>query len=163
MKHPKRFCVKCSREELLEIRGAMYHCKKCGQEVCRMGDGDRTRQTRSIRGGLDTNSAPDGSVLGLAPDSFACQYPEILSDEHRLWEPRNDEEEFLKQQRMNRFRAAFEGLTDRQKEIVRMVAKTGNQESAASKLGVSHQAVSKAIISIKKKIDGCVFKKEGKE
>ena len=43
MKHPKRYCVSCDSKEHIVIKEntsySMFHCQRCGEEICRVGDG----------------------------------------------------------------------------------------------------------------------------
>lgn len=155
MKHPKRYCADCDAVVFLTIRQgkthAMYHCRKCGGEVCRVGDGDTTHGRLAVAG-LDVRSIPeemseDANLLGLALGN-----PDVLSDEHSMWSPHDRDAEYQRLARVVAFRAAYEGLTPRQKQIVAAVDRFGTQEAAASQLGITRGTIAVSLIQIQKKL-----------
>lgn len=169
MRHQKRFCVNCNEETSLVIQNrgkySMYRCRQCGDEVCRVGDGDSHHNTKTIPGGLDSRSMPDWGHSSYLGDTYIAKHnPDVLSDDHTMWPPRNDEADFKKQLQARFLPLVLEKLTDRQKEILATVEKTGTQAEAAKQLGLSFQTVSGTIKAIQKKFDKIIRErnKQGK-
>lgn len=163
MKHPKRHCVKCDKLQFLVINGSMYHCRKCGESVCGVGDGEPNKQWNIVRDGLDLNSVPSELEHGipLNAKALACENPDVLSDEHLIWNPRDDESDFRKRQRINKFKVVYQKLTKRQREIIHAVDKFGTHEEAAKALNVSRSLITNTISKISKKIVGNIFSNKG--
>lgn len=161
MKHPKRYCVKCNVKQNLVINGSMYHCRKCGEEVCRLGDGEVNKQSRAVRGGLDHFSTDKDYLTDGLAEILARENPDVMSDEHTLWPERDEEAEFRKQQTISKFKIAYRSLTENQQAVVEAVRATGTHEEAAERLKVSRPYVTKVINQVKKKLEGYVFGKSG--
>ena len=153
MRHPKRFCVSCNSLQWLTVckhkTYSMYHCRQCGDEICRVGDGSQERSTPVIP------SFEGEGLLGLA-----CENPDLLSDEHRLWESKEPFEDRIFEHRRL---VALMLLTPRQREIIEAVAQHNGQKKAAKALGITQQAVSRILYQIRKKLkaDGCISDKKG--
>jgi len=162
MKRPKYFCVECNREQWLTIRKlskhSMYVCRQCGSEICRVGDLIPRRIGNKLQNGLDFGSVPEFRS-GMSDVYFTLEYPEMLSDEHRIWESADNDEEWEKDQKRIEFIRAFECLTSRQKEIVFAMQKYKTQEEAAKILGVSQAVISQTLKIIRKKLSRIVTKK----
>lgn len=155
MKHPKRFCVECGREEYLTIRGGKtptYYCRRCGAEVCRVGDGDTDSARTNIRGGVTAASLPDELNDGTPITDLARMNPDILSDEHTIWPARDRESEVERQAMIATIQIAYEKLTPRQREIAETVDKLGSQSAAALVLGLRKETVSITMKQIRKKL-----------
>ncbi len=163
MKHPKRFCVTCDRQQLLTISDAMYHCRQCGEEVCRVGDGDTAHGHLTVRGGVDGMSLSEDVVASANLTDLALGNPDILSDEHAMWQPRNIETEEAREDMLRTFKTARRNLTARQAQILSAVNDLGSQEAAARSLGVSHQLIAGTLNKIEKKLTklGCYPRKQG--
>lgn len=166
MKHPKRFCVKCNKKQYIVINGSktpMYHCRKCGESISRVGDGEPNKQWNIVRNGLDLNSVPSEIDQGvpLNAKALASENPDVLSDEHLIWNPRDEESDFLKRQRIVRFKSVFQKLTKRQREIVLAVESFGTHQEAAKSLNVSRSLVTQTIRKINNKIGGYIFRNKG--
>lgn len=155
MKHPKRFCVECDREEYLTIRGGktpMYYCRRCGAQVCRVGDGDADHRQTNIRGGLGPTKLSDESTEGLGLTDLARMNPDVLSDEHTVWPARDRESEVERQAMIATLKIAYEKLTPRQREIAEAVDEHGSQTDAARILGLRKETVSITMKQIKNKL-----------
>ncbi len=155
MKHPKRFCTECDQDVYLTIRGGevpMYHCRKCGAEVCRVGDGDATRRSTNIQGGLTETQLPDDINEGVGLTDLARMNPDILSDEHAVWPARDRKAEIERQAEVATFSIALERLTARQREVVDAVDKYGSSAEAARRLNVSPKSVSGILRQARKKL-----------
>lgn len=151
MKHPKRFCVKCNKEGRIYALGQMWRCRVCKEEICRLGDGLPNRNFKMI-GFLDMRGGIEDGEAGVNPVELARERPELLSDEHKLWESRPWNSEDLDRVHSLRILKAFTKLTGRQKEIVTALQKHKTQEKAAKALGVSREAIKMALIAIRKKL-----------
>ncbi len=166
MKHPKRFCVPCGKEQLLTIRRGttynMYHCQECGDEVGRVGDGDSQHAKLSISG-LDVRSISEEAMEGTDILGLALGNPDILSDEHTLWQQRNPDEEAAREDRLRTFKVSLSGLTSRQAQVLGAVREYETHEAAALYLGITRQVVTKTMKDIEKKLSktGCIFHKQG--
>lgn len=166
MKHPKRFCVSCDQNMPMVIcqytTFSMYHCRECGEEICRVGDGDVRSGVTRLRDGLDAMSIAEDMITDKTLWALACEYPEVLSDEHTLWLPENDEDA-KKEVRLRKFVVAFNLLTPRQKEVVLAVEKYETHDEAARILGISRPVVTKTLKQIQKRLikSGYEFHKEG--
>lgn len=161
MKRNKQFCVKCSQEVGLVIvpkaKYEMYHCRQCGEEICRVGDNDTVHNQRLVKGGLGGGrelfgQSSENILDPRAERGLAMNKPELLSDEHRLWKLRDEEAEFQKAQKMNQFKLGYNYLTARQKQVVGAVDMFGSQIEAAKALGISYQVVSETLKAAEKKI-----------
>ncbi len=152
MKHPKRFCVTCNKEEALTIRGAMYHCQVCGDEVCRVGDGDPKRSKQNVRG-LDVRSIPEDVLEGANLLDVALGNPDVLSDEHAMWQPRDPVEEAAREDNLRTFKVALAGLTARQAEVLQAVDLMGSHDKAADYLGIARTTITETIRLIKNKVE----------
>jgi predicted RNA-binding Zn-ribbon protein involved in translation (DUF1610 family) len=163
MKKPKAFCVECNEAQSLTIRKhktyPMYHCRNCGAEIGRVGDGLEAHAVQRIKN-LDVASIPEDAREGMNLLDLARANPDVLSDEHRLWQPSEIpwEQKALDWQRA----VAFALLTPRQREVANAVQQHNGQEAAAKALGVTQQAVSKIMHQIRKKLlaDGCILNKK---
>ncbi len=155
MKHPKRFCTKCDREEYLTIRGGkvpMYHCRRCGEQVCRVGDGDAISMRTNIRGGLDATQLPNDINEGVGLTDLARLNPDVLSDEHAAWPGRDRESEVERQAELAVMKIAYEKLTPRQKEVAEAVELYGSKQKAAFVLGIAPSTVTITMKQIKRKL-----------
>lgn len=153
MKHPKRFCTECNRTEYLTIRGGeipTYHCRRCGAAVCRVGDGDSTRQPRTVKG-LDVRSIPEDVLDGANILDVALQNPDVLSDVHAMWGRHDPANEYERAVRAAELRAIVGSLTARQREILAAMQQYGSQIIVAHKLGLTQQRVSAVLREIQKK------------
>ncbi len=154
MKHPKRFCAECDQDVYLTIRGGkvpMYHCRKCGAEVCRVGDGDSTRQPRTVKS-LDVRSIPEDVLDGANILDIALENPDVLSNEHTIWGPRDREAERERQAEMATFSIALDYLTARQREVVDAIAEYGSVAAAGRYLGLSPSSTRNILKQAKKKL-----------
>lgn len=167
MKHPKRYCVDCRKDQFLTIRGGrdydMYHCRSCGASVCRVGDGEPTHSRLTVLGGIAVRDLSAEVSEGADLTAMALGNPNVLSDEHAMWEPRDEEAEEEREDMLRTFRVALTNLTPRQAQILDAVDIYGTQERAAVALGITQQAVDKTISGIQKKLGkhGCYPSKEG--
>lgn len=162
MKHPKRFCVKCNKLQYLVINGStipMYYCRKCGESVCRVGDGEPNKQSNLVKNDLDFRIISDDCIDKQYLVTFAKENPEILSDNHTLWPKEDDEHTFQRKLMLNRFKTEYKNLTPRQKEIVEAVVKFGTHFQAALELGVSRSLVTNTIKRIEEKLRRNIFNK----
>lgn len=159
MRHPKRFCVPCSSLQWLTVRKhekyAMYHCRNCGEEICRAGDGSQSHATQQIKN-LDVSSIPEDVAEGRNLLNLACENPDMLSDEHRIWLPEENAGERETWGRVVTVSLAL--LTPRQREVAEAVQQHNGQREAAKVLGITQQAVSRIMHQIRKKLqaDGCI-------
>ncbi len=154
MKHPKRYCVKCDKDEYLTIRGGKvptYYCRRCGQAVCRVGDGESTRQPRTVKS-LDVRSIPEDVLDGANILDLALENPDVLSDEHTIWGVRDREAEIERQAEVATLSIALESLTARQREIAVAVTNYGSIAVAARKLGVPRTTANNILRQAKKKL-----------
>lgn len=165
MRHPKRFCVPCNSLQWLIIRKhkayTMYHCRNCGEEICRAGDGLQSHAPLQIRDSIDARSLSEDVLDSLPLTDLACANPDVLSDEHRLWLP---EEEAGDRDAWGRaVTVSLSLLTPRQREVVNALQQHYGQEAAAKALGITQQAVSRIMHQIRKKLqaDGCISDKKG--
>lgn len=153
MRHPKRFCVKCSKIQALTVRKhrrySMYHCRSCGSEICRLGDGEQQHSQLAIRD-LDVASIPEDVMNGANLLDLACSNPDVLSDEHMLWLPEEDAGD--RDQWGRAVTVALALLTPRQREVAEAVQQHNGQEAAAKALGISQSAVSQIMHTIRKKL-----------
>lgn len=156
MKHPKRFCVGCVQVMPMVIRPhktfSMYHCRKCGQQICRVGDGDIKSGVQRVRGGIDVRSISEDALDGKPSGVLACENPDVLSDEHGMW-PASENEETEKADKLSRFMEAFNLLTPRQKEIALAVERYGTQDAAAKKLGITRGTIAQTLTQIKNRLN----------
>lgn len=162
MKHPKRFCVECDTIQFLTIKQGvgcdMYHCRACGAEVCRVGDGDSLHNLLTVAGGIDAKSMSEEAVSSGNLTDIALGTPDVLSNEHGMWQPRDLDAERDRFLRAAAFKRAYEGLTYRQKEVVQAVERFGTQDAAARKLGISRGALASILGQIQKKLSKSVYK-----
>lgn len=167
MKHPKRFCTSCDKEEFLTIKAhktySMYHCRRCGDEVGRVGDGETQHQRLTVRGGIDAMSLSEDAASSANLTDLALGNPDVLSDEHSLWQPRDYEQEAQREDDLRTFRVALSGLTARQKQVLDAVNRFGTHDRAAAFLGMTRQNVGQTIKDIAKKLakKGCLRSKSG--
>lgn len=167
MRHPKRFCVPCNSLQWLTVRKhekyAMYHCRNCGEEICRMGDGSLDHTPPRIPN-LDVASIPhfgegwNGNIVSTVLGS-----PDFLSDEHSLWvqeENAGDDGEWAR-----KVTVSLALLTPRQREVVNALQQHYGQEAAAKALGITQQAVSRIMHQVRKKLkaDGCISDRSGED
>ena len=156
MKHQQRFCCECDKETNIVIKEhttyAMYYCRECGAEICRVGEkGEPNHNRKTILNGIDkTAFLSDSGHMGL---SVARRNPNVLSDENRLWQPRDEEAEFRKQQKINAFKTVFEKLTSRQKQIIKAVEICGTHKLAAKELNVTRTLVTNTMKIVQKKLE----------
>lgn len=161
MRHPKRFCVRCSKSQSLTIRRhrrySMYHCRNCGDEICRMGDGTSDHALQAIPNLDVANMGEQPGNLLLA----VCGNPDFLSDEHRLWI--TEEEAGDKESWGRTAIVSLALLTPRQREIANAIQQHNSQEKAAKALGITQQAISRIMHQIRKKLqaDGCILDRSG--
>lgn len=129
----------------------MYHCRSCGDEIGRVGDGESRHAQMSVRA-LDVRSIPedmseDANLLGLALGD-----PDILSDEHAIWPQTDRDQERAKQARVAAFKIAKEKLTPRQREVLETVELYGSQARAAHVLNITAQGIGNILKQIQKKL-----------
>ncbi len=160
MKHPKRFCVPCGKEQQLTIRRGttynMYHCQECGDEVGRVGDGDTQHKQLTVRGGMDVKSLSEEAAHDGNLTDIALGNPDVLSDEHVMWCPRDVAAEEARQDTLRTFKVALSGLTARQAEVLAAVNKFGSHEGAAEHLGRKRITITTIMKQIEKKLDKSV-------
>lgn len=165
MRHPKRFCVACNSPQWLTVRKqrgySMYHCRSCGDEICRMGDGSQSHAPLQIRNGIDARSLSEDVLDSLPLTDLACANPDVLSDEHTIWLPEEDAGDRDAWGRAMTVSLAL--LTPRQREVANALQQHSGQEAAAKALGITQQAVSRIMHQIRKKLqtDGCISDKKG--
>ncbi len=156
MKYPKRFCVDCDAAQFVYVvhhtKAAVYHCKVCGGEIHRVGDGLNKAQPKRVRGGIDVNSLSSDGIDGKSSDVLACENPDVLSDEHATWGARNPEDEFERREQLRLFQAALSGLTERQLQIVKAMDRHKNQAEVAASLGIDRGTVAATLTQIKRKL-----------
>ena len=164
MRHPKRFCVKCNSDQAVTVRAhrtyEMYHCRRCGDEITRVGDGGSGYTVQHVVG-LDDRRIPDDARHALSLLELVRQDPDVLSDEQTVWPAREDEAD--RQAWRRQMMVAFALLTPRQQAVVEAVRRAKGQAAAAKMLGISQQAVSRTLQQIQKKLrrDGCISGKDG--
>ncbi len=129
----------------------MYHCRRCGEEVCRVGDGDSKRQPRTVRS-LDVRSIPEDVLDGANILDLTLENPDVLSDEHTIWGPRDRAAEIERQAEVATFSVALDYLTARQREVVDTVAAYGSVAAAARYLRRSPSTVQDALNQARKKL-----------
>lgn len=156
MRHPKRYCVDCKREVSILIQNrinySMYHCRQCGTEICRMGDGESIINPRRLRGGIAKRSLGDYETQ--IPLTFAAMSnPDILSDEQKLVQNDDETAEEIKQEHFNQFLVAYQLLTVRQRQIVEAVEQYGTESKAAVALGITQPVINKTLQQIRKKLN----------
>jgi len=158
MRHPKRFCVKCNSEQSLAVRRhrtfEMYHCRKCGDEIMRVGDGIPASLRRRVER-IDVRNLEDQDLQGMNLLDIARANPDVLSDDQTIWQA--DDNDYPT--RSDRFAVAYALLTPRQREVVEALRHCGNQRAAARMLEITQQAVSRTLKQVQKKLlgDGCIF------
>lgn len=156
MTYPKRFCATCDSNQFVYAvqhkKYVMYHCQKCKQEVARAGDGQQPSISRRVSGGLDVNSFAGAFLGGKSSEVLASEYPDVLSDEHRIWHERDFDVEEEQEDRLRTFKAALSGLTARQILILQAVDKHQSHDKAAAALGIERSTVSNTIDQIRKKL-----------
>ncbi len=165
MRHPKRMCLKCNKLQFLTIRKhkkySMYHCRFCGDEICRVGDGLEEHSLLKIQQGVDARSISEDARDSMPLTDLACANGDIMSDEHYMWKREEVSGERLEWGRNVIVSLAL--LTPRQQEVINAVKQHKGQKRAAKALGVTQQAVSKIMHQIRKKLeaDGCISVKKG--
>jgi hypothetical protein len=166
MRHPKRFCVRCDSLEALTVRKhrkySMYHCRRCGEAICRLGDGTQAHALLRVREGIDARSLSEDMLDSMPLTDLACANPDVLSDDHRLWLPEEEAGDGEAWER--KVTVALALLTSRQRLVLgAMQRHSGQQKKAAAFLGITQQAVSRTLRQIRKKLqeDGCISDKEG--
>ncbi len=166
MKYPKRFCVDCSREQYVTVKDhqtfLMYHCQECKAEICRTGDGSNKGTPKRVAGGLDINSFSTDFIGGKSSEVLASEYPDVLSDEHAMWKPRDPAAEAEREDLLRTFKVVLSSLTARQAQVLEAVNEYGTHGAAALSLGITRQVVTKTMKDIEKKLAklGC-FPGEG--
>jgi DNA-directed RNA polymerase specialized sigma24 family protein len=131
----------------------MYRCEECGEEVGRVGDGDSHHQQLTIRGGLDVMSLSEDMAHSGNLTDLALGNPDILSDDHAIWTPRDLDAEAEREDYLRTFKLALTRLTARQAEILVAVERHGTHEQAAVALGLKKTTVTDAMEQIRKKLD----------
>lgn len=151
--YSKRFCVDCDGERGMYVirhkNYAMYHCCECRQEVARVGDALGLRKPTLIAGG-DTIRRDAGFEASEGITPAAQANPDILSDEHALWQHRDAEHEATREDGLRTLRVAMVGLTARQKQVLEAVRVHKTQSKAAVYLGISQPVVKKTLNRIAK-------------
>lgn len=151
--YAKKFCVECDGERRMYVMRhknyAMYHCCECRQEVTRVGDAPGLRKSTLIAGGetIRRNADFDANA-GITPATQAN--PDVLSDEHGLWQPRDAEHEAMREDALRTLKVAMVGLTARQKQVLEAVRVHKTQSKAAIYLGISQPVVKKTLNRIAK-------------
>ncbi len=160
MKRPKKFCVECGGQRATySVRHktfSMLHCSKCKAEVARAGDGPPASRANHVEGGIDANSFSRDFVSGRSFETLACEYPDVMSDEHCIWEPNSGDEELNRRLRMIHFENAFAELTPKQQEVVKAVSNYGSHLDAARHLGLRRITVTTIIRRLQKKLSEVV-------
>jgi hypothetical protein len=155
MKHPKRYCVDCDKEQFLAIRQkagySMYHCRECGGEVGRVGDGESRHGKLAVLG-LDVRSIPEEMSEGANLLDLALGNPDVLSEEHGIWQPRDIDAQEEREDMVRTFKVALAGLTERQSQVLAAVDLTGSHEKAATYLGIKRVTVTLTLKQIEKKL-----------
>jgi len=155
--YQKRYCVDCDGERGVYVirhkNHAMYHCRQCKQEVARVGDAPGLVKPTMIAGGIAIRDHE--AIESEYPITSAAQAnPDMLSDEHALWKPRDEEHEAVREDAMRTLKVAMAGLTARQRQVLEAVRVHKTQTKAAFSLGISQPVVKKTLDSIQKKLVG---------
>ncbi len=157
MKQNKRYCVECDAVTAIVTNDrdkfSAYHCRKCGAEIGRVGDGDVVRKTGAVRGGIDIKSLSSELIDGQPAGVVALNHPEILSDEHRMWPERDEEVEESRAEYLAAFKTALKCLTPRQREVVDTVDKCGSRVGAAATLNVAQSTITYVLQAAGRRIE----------
>lgn len=158
MKRSKAYCVTCSEETILIINQkktyGMYHCRVCGDEVCRVGDllvKSNLKTVPNVYSNL-TDKQEDLNKIDKSNYYKALSLPDVLSDEHTLWPKSDDENSYERDLKVKEILNRCESLTNKQKQVIIAIDKYKTQEKAAIELGLSQPVIAKTLKAIKKKL-----------
>lgn len=113
--------------------------------------------------GITSGSEFDDSGYRLGNKMLdAMTNPDLLSDEQSMYAERDFDAEDARRGYLAHFRLALKGLTDRQKQVVKAM-KYSTQEDAAKFLGIARSTLSMHLQIIQKKILKSIGKSMAKE
>ncbi len=130
----------------------MYQCRRCGEEIGRVGDGEARHNRLDVAGGVNAQGLEDGLLTGNLTD-IALGNPDVLSDEQAPWPARDFEREAKREDDLRTFRVALHGLTARQKQVLDAVDRFATHERAAAFLGVATSTINNTILQIARKLN----------